>query len=49
MQHWLVDPDLAGVRGAQAIAKLPPEEWQRWTKLWADVEALRKKVQEKTK
>jgi hypothetical protein len=38
MQHWLVDPDLAGVRG-DAIAKLPEAERADWQKLWAEVAA----------
>jgi hypothetical protein len=49
LQHWLVDADLDGVRGAEAIAKLPAEEREGWTKLWADVEALRTKGQGNTK
>jgi serine/threonine-protein kinase len=49
MQHWLADADLDGVRGAEAIAKLPTEEREGWTKLWADVEALRTKGQGNTK
>jgi serine/threonine-protein kinase len=43
IQHWLEDPDLAGVRG-DAIAKLPEAERPGWQKLWADVEALLKTV-----
>jgi hypothetical protein len=44
-----VDPDLAGVRDAEAIAELPAEEREQWAKLRANVEALRNKIQEKTK
>jgi Tfp pilus assembly protein PilF len=44
MQDWLENPDLAGVRGAQALAKLPESESQAWQKLWSDVEALRAKA-----
>ena len=33
-------PDLASVRGADAIAKLPLGARPRWTKLWADIDAL---------
>jgi tetratricopeptide (TPR) repeat protein len=36
LQHWLVDADLAGVRG-EALAKLPNAERQAWRTLWADV------------
>jgi Flp pilus assembly protein TadD len=41
LQHWLVDPDLAGVRGPEALARLPEAERQPWRKLWADVAATR--------
>jgi serine/threonine protein kinase/Flp pilus assembly protein TadD len=37
MQHWLVDPDFAGVRGHDALVNLPEAEWPEWQKLWADV------------
>jgi serine/threonine-protein kinase len=36
MRHWQADPDLAGVRGAAALARLPEAEWQPWQKLWDD-------------
>jgi hypothetical protein len=41
MQHWLADPDFAGVRGDAALAKLPEVEHPPWQKLWAEVESLR--------
>jgi serine/threonine protein kinase/tetratricopeptide (TPR) repeat protein len=44
LQHWLGDPDFAGVRGEEALAKLPEPEHQAWQKLWSDVEALRTKA-----
>jgi tetratricopeptide (TPR) repeat protein len=37
LQHWQVDADLAGVRGPEALAKLPEAERQPWQKLWQDV------------
>jgi tetratricopeptide (TPR) repeat protein/tRNA A-37 threonylcarbamoyl transferase component Bud32 len=37
MRQWLEDPDFAGVRGPQALARLPADERQAWHKLWADV------------
>jgi serine/threonine protein kinase/tetratricopeptide (TPR) repeat protein len=37
LQHWVADSDLAGVRGQQALAKLPEAERPDWQKLWADV------------
>jgi serine/threonine-protein kinase len=49
MRHWLADADLAGVRGAEALARLPAEERPGWAKLWAEAEALCKKAQEKTR
>ena len=47
LAHWLRDGDLGSVRGADALAKLPAEERQAWAKLWADVEALLRKAQER--
>jgi tetratricopeptide (TPR) repeat protein len=40
MQHWLADPDFAGVRGAAALGKLPEAERPQWQKLWAEIESL---------
>jgi tetratricopeptide (TPR) repeat protein len=37
MRHWLADTDFVGVRGPQALAKLPEAERQPWQKLWHDV------------
>jgi hypothetical protein len=45
MQTWLVDPDFAGVRGAEALARLPEDERQAWQLLWADVAATRARAQ----
>jgi eukaryotic-like serine/threonine-protein kinase len=45
MTHWQADPDLAGVRGPQELAKLPAAERAEWEKLWADVAALLKQTQ----
>jgi tetratricopeptide (TPR) repeat protein len=43
LQHWREDPDFAGVRGPDALAKLPEAERQGWGKLWDDVaETLRR-------
>jgi hypothetical protein len=38
LQVWLRDPDLTGVRGEQALARLPEDERRDWQQLWADVE-----------
>jgi serine/threonine-protein kinase len=37
---WQADPDLAGVRDKEGLAKLPAEEREQWQKLWAEVETL---------
>jgi serine/threonine protein kinase/cytochrome c553 len=49
MQHWLKDHDFAGVRAADALARLPEAERQQWQKLWQEVEALRQQAAAKTK
>jgi tetratricopeptide (TPR) repeat protein len=45
LQHWQQDTDLAGLRNAAALTKLPAEERAAWAKLWADVAALLKKAE----
>jgi eukaryotic-like serine/threonine-protein kinase len=45
LQHWQKDSDLAGLRDAEALAKLSAEEQKAWTQLWADVAALLKKAE----
>jgi tetratricopeptide (TPR) repeat protein/serine/threonine protein kinase len=47
LKHWQVDPDLAGVREADALAQLPDAERQPWQKLWQDVADILKRAQEK--
>jgi hypothetical protein len=37
LRHWLTDRDFDGVRGAEALARLPAAERQEWRKLWADL------------
>jgi tetratricopeptide (TPR) repeat protein/serine/threonine protein kinase len=39
MRHWLQDADFSGVRGTEALAKLPEGERRKWQQLWADVAA----------
>jgi tetratricopeptide (TPR) repeat protein len=39
MRHWLSDRDFNGVRGPDALAKLPEDERKDWQKLWDDVVA----------
>ncbi len=45
MRHWQQDTDLAGIRDKAALDKLPAEERQAFTQLWADVAALLQKAQ----
>jgi hypothetical protein len=47
LSHWLKDSDLAGVRDEQSLAKLPEKEREAWSKLWVEVAALLKKVEQK--
>jgi serine/threonine protein kinase/Flp pilus assembly protein TadD len=49
MRHWLGDSDFAGVRGREALARLPEAERQGWQKLWANVEGLRRRAEEPPK
>jgi hypothetical protein len=37
MQRWLEDKAFNGVRGPDALAKLPEAEREGWRQLWADV------------
>jgi tetratricopeptide (TPR) repeat protein len=41
MQHWLTDPDLIGVRGPEALRRLPEAERRHWQRFWQLVEQLR--------
>jgi serine/threonine-protein kinase len=47
LRHWQKDADLAGIRDPDAVAKLAAGEQAACEKLWADVAALLKKVEEK--
>ena len=44
MQAWLNDSSFNGVRGDEALAKLPEAERREWRKLWEEVEELRKRA-----
>ncbi len=44
-RHWQVDSDFAGVRDAEALAKLPDAEQRDWRSLWEEVETLRKQAE----
>ncbi len=45
LSHWQKDTDLAGIRDAATLAKLPAHEQKAFTQLWADVAALLQKAQ----
>jgi hypothetical protein len=49
LRHWQQDSDLAGLREAAALAKLPPEVRAACGRLWADVAALLEKAGAETK
>jgi hypothetical protein len=49
LNHSQNDSDLAGIRDAASLAKMPAEERAACEKLWSDVAALSKKVEEKPK
>jgi hypothetical protein len=44
LQHWLVDTDFAGVRGPDALDRLPEAERRDWEKLWQEVDTLRQRA-----
>jgi eukaryotic-like serine/threonine-protein kinase len=46
LSRWHRDRKLAGIRDADALAKLPAGEREAFAKLWVDVEALEKKIAE---
>jgi tetratricopeptide (TPR) repeat protein len=48
LQHWLKDPDLAGVRGPQALATLSESESRLWQTLWDEVADTLTRAQGKT-
>jgi tetratricopeptide (TPR) repeat protein len=46
LQRWQTDPEFASVRG-DALPGLSETEGNEWLKLWADVQALMKKIEAK--
>jgi tetratricopeptide (TPR) repeat protein len=40
LQHWKLERSLAGVRGKEALSKLPDSERPLWQKLWDDVDGV---------
>jgi hypothetical protein len=49
MQHWQQDAEFAGVRGTEALSRLPEDERPAWQRLWADVEKTLAKAQGKSR
>jgi tetratricopeptide (TPR) repeat protein len=44
MQHWQDDANFVGVRGVEALGRLPAAERPDWQKLWQEVEELRQRA-----
>jgi hypothetical protein len=44
LQHSQSDPELAGVRDSNELARLPNEEREQWERLWSEVDALHRRV-----
>jgi hypothetical protein len=49
LRHWRQDSDLAGLRDAAALARLPAEERAACANLWSDVAGLLKRAEEPAK
>ncbi len=47
LRRWQGNRDLAGIRDAAMLARLPPGEQEACTRLWAEVEAVLQKAQVK--
>jgi serine/threonine-protein kinase len=47
LAHWQQDPDLAGLRDREALARLPEAERQACRQFWGDVRALLQRAQAK--
>jgi hypothetical protein len=48
LQHWLADIDFSGVRGPEALARLPEGEREPWQKMWDGVADMLTRAQAKT-
>ena len=46
LRQWLGNFPFAGVRGPDALARLPEPERQAWRQLWEEIEALRQRAAE---
>jgi tetratricopeptide (TPR) repeat protein/serine/threonine protein kinase len=49
LKEWQGDTDFAGLRDKAALEKLPPDKQKAFSQLWADVAALLKKAEDKSK
>jgi hypothetical protein len=47
LQQWQRDPDLAGLRAAAALARLPEAERKAFRQLWTKVDEVLKRTQSK--
>jgi tetratricopeptide (TPR) repeat protein len=45
LTHWRADPDLAGLRDPDALARLPADEQEMYRQLWEEVAALLRKAE----
>ena len=45
LARWREDPDLAGLRDADALERLPPAERQEWRALWQEVADLLRRAE----
>jgi hypothetical protein len=45
LRHWQKDPDLAGLRDPDALARLPAAERAACSRFWTDVAALLQRTQ----
>jgi serine/threonine-protein kinase len=45
LRHWQQDTDLAGIRSADALAKLPDAERKEWDAFWGEVADLLKRAE----
>jgi hypothetical protein len=44
LRHWRAEADLATLRDEASLAKLPDNEREEWTTLWAEIEAVRQRA-----
>jgi serine/threonine-protein kinase len=44
LHHWQIDPDFAGVRDKDGLARLSSAERAQWEQFWSDVDALLQQV-----